>query len=454
MAASTAFAEGYQVNLLSTRQAGMGHTGAALKLGAESMHFNPAGLASLQSNVDVSAGLSGVFSYAKATHDGSEYETNNPMSTPVYAYAGFKIYPCLSAGISLTTPFGSTMDWGKNWAGAHLVQKISLKSYNVQPTVAYKPFDKLSIGVGAMVFFGDFSLSRALIAAGDLNGYSAISAFSAMAPQLINPMLDIISMYEDVPAVSATLSGTAQTAAGINIGAQYDVTDKITIGVSYRSKVVMKVKEGNAELTYNSEESFNALKNGITQLNAMAGGLLPELAVPPITEGTFRAELPLPSNLNVGVAYRGAKWTVTAECQFVGWEAYDKLEMNFNQKALQKYNQKAVKNYKNTIIARLGGEYKTTDRLDLRLGAYFDQTPVRDNFFNPETPSMNKVGFSCGASFRPVDRLSIDLAFTYTTGFGRDGSYTDRNLQGAERTFKCSVDAHAASPSIGIRYTL
>ena len=40
----SSFAEGFQVNLLSTKQTGMGHVGVAMKLGAESMHFNPAGL--------------------------------------------------------------------------------------------------------------------------------------------------------------------------------------------------------------------------------------------------------------------------------------------------------------------------------------------------------------------------------------------------------------------------
>lgn len=37
-----AMAEGYQVNSLSAKQIGMGHTGIALKLGSESMFFNPA----------------------------------------------------------------------------------------------------------------------------------------------------------------------------------------------------------------------------------------------------------------------------------------------------------------------------------------------------------------------------------------------------------------------------
>ena len=49
----TVFAEGYQVNLLSTKQTGMGHVGTGMKLGAESMHFNPAGLVFLRTNINL-----------------------------------------------------------------------------------------------------------------------------------------------------------------------------------------------------------------------------------------------------------------------------------------------------------------------------------------------------------------------------------------------------------------
>ena len=61
----TAFAEGYQVNLLSTKQTGMGHVGVGMKLGAESMHFNPAGLAFLRTNMDFSLGISAIMAKAK-----------------------------------------------------------------------------------------------------------------------------------------------------------------------------------------------------------------------------------------------------------------------------------------------------------------------------------------------------------------------------------------------------
>ena len=71
-----AVAEGYQVNTLSAKQEGMGHTGVALKLGAESMIFNPAGMAFMDKTVDLSASVSGVISDVSAVHEGIKYETN------------------------------------------------------------------------------------------------------------------------------------------------------------------------------------------------------------------------------------------------------------------------------------------------------------------------------------------------------------------------------------------
>lgn len=92
--AMTAYAEGYQVNLQSAKQTGMGHVGVAMKLGAESMHFNPAALVFNAHTVDLSAGVSGVFANAtyKNNTNGIKEKTDNTASTPLYAYAGFKIY--------------------------------------------------------------------------------------------------------------------------------------------------------------------------------------------------------------------------------------------------------------------------------------------------------------------------------------------------------------------------
>ena len=80
---SSAFAEGYQVNVLSTKQTGMGHVGTGMKLGAESMHFNPAGLVYLNGHMDMSVGISGIFSNARYKDGDYSAKTDNSVGTPV-----------------------------------------------------------------------------------------------------------------------------------------------------------------------------------------------------------------------------------------------------------------------------------------------------------------------------------------------------------------------------------
>ena len=240
----------------------------------------------------------------------------------------------------------------------------------------------------------------------------------------------------------------------------FDINDKFTVGLSYRSKVTAKVKEGDISLRYANKEHLEALLGNVNKLlqTAAAMGIpnLPEngINVPPLESGTFSAELPLPDNWNVGLTYRPTdRWTVSGEVQFVGWNAYKSLDVYFEPNAeLGQYNIKAAKEYKNTRIYRIGTQFAATNRLDVRFGAYYDESPVKDEYLNPETPSMDKLGITAGLSFRPIEPLSVDFAFSYVTGFGRDGSYTDTDLLGQPRTFSGHYDAYALMPAIGISY--
>jgi long-chain fatty acid transport protein len=359
----------------------------------------------------------------KYTNGDYSHEADNNPSTPLFVYAGFKIYDNLSAGVSVNNPYGSAMNWGINWKGASLIQDIALKSFSIQPTLAYRITDRLSVGGGLMMMFGDFSLSRALVSSADL------AAIANNVPAL-KPLAD---KYKDITPISATLSGNSNIKLGFNAGAMFDITDRLTVGVSYRSKVEMKVPEGVAVVSYANE----------TELKPILGS-----NVPPLDAGTFEAALPLPSNLNAGISYKASERLLLAgEVQFVGWGAYKELNVQFSQAVLNGYSIKAEKNYHNTRIYRIGGQYTATERLDLRLGFYLDETPVEDNFLNPETPSMMKLGSTVGLSFRPVDKFSVDLSFAYVTGFGRDGSYP----LGAG-TFGGHYNVRALTPSIGLSY--
>ena len=469
----TVFAEGYQVNLLSTKQTGMGHVGTGMKLGAESMHFNPAGLAFLRTNMDYSLGISAIMAKAKYSYDGYSAKTDNPVGTPLYAYAGFKIYENLAAGISLTTPYGNSLKWPKNWAGAGLIQDISLKAYVIQPTLSYKITDRLSIGVGLQLAWGNVNLSRALMSAGDLQRIGA--EFENFLPLLASVPSNVISdadkqaMQEmvasmknaEVPPAYARLEGNAHMRVGFNVGIMYDVCDKGTVGLSYRSKIKMRVKEGEASLNYATrriEDLFANMEDLLAKygpmLNQLLGVTVPNISIPKYDEGSFRAELPLPSNTTLGVSYRPTdRWELALDLQYVGWNAYDSLNVHFNEAELGIAPIKAEKNYKNSMTYRIGASYKTTDRLVLRAGVYYDQSPIRKKLYNPETPGMNKLGLSAGLTFEPYKGLQFDVAFLYIQGFSQYGKYPYKNVvTGEDEMFEGNYKSTAFSPSIGISY--
>lgn len=440
------FAEGYQVNVLSAKQTGMGHVGTAMKLGAESMHFNPAGLVWLDNHMDISIGISAVSAKAKYSHEGYSAKTDNPLSTPLYAYVGYKIYDNFAAGISLTTPYGNSLKWPKNWAGVNLIQDITLRSYVLQPTLSYKISDKLSIGVGLMLAIGNVNLSRALMSTADFQMIGNIIEGLPLPEEQKKYFVETIRDNKFPPA-SATLDGHAKVRAGFNIGILYDISEKVSVGLSYRSKIKMRVKEGDATLDY--------ANRSVEDLMAVLGKLAPAFAVPKYDQGSFRAELPLPSNTTLGVSYRpDDRWEMSLDLQYVGWNAYDSLNVYFNEEELGISPIKANKDYKNTIIARIGAQYKATERLDIRAGLYFDQSPIRKNNYNPETPGMNKIGMSAGLSFEPYRNLQFDFAFLYIQGIGRDGSYTYNNIVIPTQvdTFSGHYKSNAFTASLGVSY--
>ncbi len=416
-------AEGYQVNVLSSKQTGMGHTGVAMKLGAESMHFNPAGMAFMEGTADFSAGMSAIFATAKWENDGVHAKTNNDTGTPIYAYAGFRVYDNFKVGLAFTTPYGSSITWPKNWPGATMVQHIEMRSFVFQPTLAWKILDNLSIGGGVMLAYGDVNLSKGLMDGDAFNG-----AFHGVVP------------------VSVKLHGDAHVRVGFNVGVMYDINDKVTVGASYRSRIRMKVKEGDAKLEYSSDR----MKEIIEGLASAVPGLS---ALPLLDQGTFHAELPLPENYTFGVSYKPTDpLTLALDVQITGWKAYDMLEIGFNEEVLHGFNQSLVKNYKTSFAVRVGGEYAVTERFDARAGIYFDQSPVRKDFYNPETPGMNKLGVSIGCSFRPFDQFSINFAALYIAGLSRDGNYTNHNILGQPEVFSGHYKSSAFCPSLGLSY--
>lgn len=440
----TAAAEGYQVNTLSARQLGMGHTGVALKLGAESMIFNPAGLGFSSKALDLTGTFTAVASQVSADVSGATYRTHNSISTPMAFNAAFRVYDNLQVGVSFYTPYGSSINWTRDWPGSVLSQKVNLKIYDLQPTVAWRITPKLSIGAGLMLSWGSVDLSKGLVSSSTMDRALGMMAATGISQQM---GIDPEYRFDDISPASVNLKGKSDLSVGFNVGAMYDLTSRLSVGASFRSKMQMKVRSGDATVSYANEIARAVLEKDLGIINA----------------ANFKASMPSPYVLTLGASYRPVdKLTLAFDAQLTGWKTYKELHIDFLSDKLSAYDQKLPKRYYNAWAFRLGGEYALTPRLDLRAGMMVDLTPVNKEHFNPETPGMTRLGPSAGLTFRPLPRLGIDVSFMYVAGLGRkDASCTYPDLLAAsmpvlglpaEQTFRADYHVHAFTPSIGIRY--
>lgn len=450
--ALAAKAEGYQVNTLSAKQGGMGHTGVAQKLGAESVYFNPAGLGFMSSPLDLSGSFNAVIPTAKATVGDVTYTTDNDPSTPLMLNAGFSIYDNFKAGIGLYVPYGSGINWGQSWPGAVFNQKVSLKAFTVQPTFSWKVLPNLSVGAGLMVSWGNVDLDKGLISSTSMDKALALLKMAQMIPQ------ETPSFNGTTPA-SVNLKGTSDVAFGYNVGIMWEPKKDWIVGANFRSKSTVKVNGGEASVSYAPlMERLLDTEIGMKMLGQL--GM--------IDKANFSAEMPLPWVLTFGTSYKPVeKLLLALDVQLTGWSAYKSLDISFADPNLAGFAQHLEKNYKNAWAFRLGACYSLTERLDLRAGCILDLTPVNKKYYNPETPGMTKIEPSVGLSFRPVPRLSIDMSFLYVAGLGaKNATCSTKDLLAPainqlapgtlepETTFTADYKTRALVPSIGISFTL
>lgn len=356
----TAMAGGYQVNLASQRQIGMGHTGTGLNTGTSSIFFNPGAMAQARNGVTI--GASAIIS--KIAYQAPEsYNTimaDNPTGTPFQVYGVYGITDKLKAGLGVYTPFGSTVNWGNEWNGRYGLNELSLKAIFIQPTLSYQLSEKLSIGAGFVYSTGGVNLQRS------------------------------IPLEDNQGEGRAELDGDA-SGFGYNLGIFFQASEKLSFGLSYRSEVEMEVEDGTAEF----------------DVPASVSSRFP-------TGTTFGAKLPLPSTLSLGIGFNPTeKLTLALDVSRVGWSAYERLRFDYSASVNGSNFTENARNYEDSYIYRIGAEYNVTDALALRAGAYLDETPVQDGYLTPETPDADSRGLSFGIGYKFSDKFGVDASFLY-----------------------------------------
>jgi long-chain fatty acid transport protein len=333
----------------------------------------------------------------------NETKMESQLFTPIHFYATYQITDQLYAGLGFNNPFGLGTKWPIGWDGRYVSMEIEVRTFNLNPVIAYKINDNLSVGVGLQYAFGDV---------------------------LINRDVKIPSAYLGETIANVDMKGDASSAMGFTAGLMYRTDCNLNLGVAYRSEVKFDFK-GTATSTGGS---------------ALAASSLPA--------GDIEASLTTPQQLVVGVSYQATpKLLLSTDFQWVGWSSYDSLKVNFVDAT--KTDIASPRMYENNYAIRFGANYQYDDLLDLSAGVLYDKNPVKDQFVDGTLPDADRLGFSIGAGYKVMSNLSVDVSYMFLRFFERtiSNSMVSRVTYGFE-PFNGTYNSTANLFSLSLSYNL
>jgi long-chain fatty acid transport protein len=360
------FAGGFQINNQGARAMGMGNAFTAVVNDASAVYWNGAGLVNVYgTNFMLGTALtmpSTKFTgIAPAT---TEYEMESQVFTPPHLFASHRISSDLAAGIGFNTPFGLGSKWEDNWIGSFLSIETELQVFTVSPVLAYRLMEGLSVSAGFVYSWANVKIARNV---------------ALPAP----PGTAFVNM-----------EGDDKSSYGFTLGLMYKPSERFSIGASFRS-----------EMNYEFE-----------------GEATPSNATNPIYNVLFgskiSAELTTPMNAQLGLAYRFTPdLLVAADVQYVGWSSYDSLIIVFDS---QVGRAASAREYDNSVITRLGAEYRFSKTLAMQGGVYYDMNPVKSERQSPSLPESDRLGLSLGLSYRITGGLGAQLSYLYVHSFEQE----------------------------------
>ncbi len=368
------FAGGFQINEHGARATGM--AGAFVTSYAPiSIFYNPAGLAYLK-GMNFSLGTTLIFPSARFR---GPYQLNTTQESkmvkqvfyPSNLYLTYTTEAGLAFGIGVFNPYGLGSKWPEDWVGRAITIESDLKTFYINPTIAYKLADELSLAVGFDYVYSTVTLTR------------KITSFN--------------------PEVDVKLSGSG-TGVGFNTGLLLKL-DPIAFGLSYRSQVKVNYS-GTAD--FKTPPALDSLLPG----------------------GNIKTSVKMPDIIMAGIGLSGESVTFELGYQFTRWSSYDVLEIDFETKTSAQTDQKLERYYKDASIYKAGLEYRFGN-IALRGGIAYDQNPISDKYVEPSLPDADRWEFTLGAGYT-VGNLTIDLAYMFVrfkqrevigTVVGFDGVY-------------------------------
>jgi long-chain fatty acid transport protein len=387
--AAPAHAGAFQNSIQSAGSASVSTAGeTAIAEDAATVYYNPAGMTSLsRPEIDLAGAMVQMSSHFAngGTTDalggaalGTSGDKGQNFPVPDF-FAVMPLSPRLSLGLGLFSPFGQANNYPTGWVGRYQLQKISLKTVDIDPAIAYRLTSSFSVGGGIDIQYAHFTRSNTL-------DFGSL-CFVSLNPTACTNMGLVPQGADGRLAVAA-----ADWNVGFNLGVLYDPSPWTHIGLTYRSAVSH-------------------------DLSGMARFQVPTAATPLLAGGMFQdtdltAKITLPEMIAFGLSQRiDDNFTLLVDIDGTRWSHLKQLTLNFANPAQP--DQGLTLNWHDSARAAVGGIYRIADDIELRGGVSYDQTPVPTAFRDADIPDSNEVMISAGLSYRFDEDVSALISYSH-----------------------------------------
>ncbi len=433
LCAPVAYSAGYAIQEQSVSGLGNAYAGGAASAeDAATVYFNPAGM-SLIEKPQLHTGVHLILPKAEFTDFGSTTlgaptqgadSTSEEEALVPNLYYVAPLTDDLVWGLGISAPFGLTTDYDDDWVGRYVARRTELKTVLVNPSIAYRINDKLSIGGGIDYVKSDAVLSNAI----DM-GLVFLKQYQAGG---IPVNAQTMALAGDVQANVGSskydggirLEGDGDGWGG-NLGALYEINDDWRCGVHYRSKVDLALS-GRTDFT------VGALDSVLGAAFADQGG---------------GVDLTLPDTLSLSLFGNvNERLSVMADVTKTSWSEFQELRIVFENPSPPASVVPEL--WEDVCKYSVGASYRFNDRITGRFGLAYDESPVpNDDVRSPRIPDEDRKWIALGLTVAATQKL--DLHFAYVNVLVDDPMIDNSSHSAGQRLYG-KINASVSLISMGL----
>lgn len=366
--ATQTYAAGFQLSEQSAIQMGRAMAGAGI-VGDDlsAVHYNPAGMTLLSGTRMQATGTWVAVNLDYESRDGSVTENGRLKGQTIPAgFITHQINDSLWAGLGLTVPYGMGTEFDENWGGMDRGTESMILTFDINPNLAWKVNDKLSVGGGISLQYAKAELGFGF----------------------------------DVPSVKTVAHANVKGdswAWGWNVGMMFQPVETVRVGLAYRSHIAHNA-DGHTTLDINGMRSLTS---------------------------DMKVRIKTPDTITLS-----ATWEATDALRLSGtarwskWSNFKSLSLDnsgFDNQMVDLIasdHSTITNNWDDTWFFSVGADYKLNGQWTVRGGVAYDQGPVENQYRMAVIPDTDRVWFSGGASYKYTDNLTFDFGATYIKGVG------------------------------------